>query len=293
MSNTPIKVAIHGAAGRMGQRLVALGSTDEECKSSRRWIRLKHPQLGRDAGVARAGCRTDRRSAGGTLDVPVDVVIDFSTPGGADGDLGDCVWRRRLPLVVATTGLDAEQQDSGRSSGAENSAALVAEHEPGGEPGDEAGGGRRAALKDHPSGADVEIIERHHRFKEDAPSGTALKFGEIIADEMGQTKQQHGREGRPGKRPHDEIGYHAVRTGDNPGEHTIDLRPAGRDAGTDASGASNRDCYAHGALAAAKFLARQAGQAVRDATIVLGTVEFASWFCCTADNRTRNDHGQM
>ena len=72
-----------------------------------------------------------------------------------------------------------------------------------------------------PSGVDVEIIERHHRFKEDAPSGTALKFGEIVAEAMGQTEHVHGREGRPGKRPRDEIGYHAVRTGDNPGEHTI------------------------------------------------------------------------
>ena len=54
------------------------------------------------------------------------------------------------------------------------------------------------ALKDHPSGADVEIIERHHRFKEDAPSGTALKFGEIIAAAMGQSESRHGRSGRPG-----------------------------------------------------------------------------------------------
>ena len=69
------------------------------------------------------------------------------------------------------------------------------------------------ALEEHPSGADVEIIERHHRFKEDAPSGTALKFGQLIADAMGLTKHQHGRAGRPGERPHNEIGYHAVRTG--------------------------------------------------------------------------------
>ena len=77
------------------------------------------------------------------------------------------------------------------------------------------------ALARHPSGADVEIIECHHRYKEDAPSGTALKFGEIIADAMGQTEHRHGRAGRPGKRPHDEIGYHALRAGDDPGRHTI------------------------------------------------------------------------
>ena len=109
-------------------------------------------------------------------------------------------------------------------------------------------------LKDHATGADVEIIERHHRFKEDAPSGTALKFGEIVADIMGQTNHQHGREGRPGKRPHGEIGYHAVRTGDNPGEHTIVFGLLGETLELTVR-ATNRDCYAHGALAAAKFLA--------------------------------------
>jgi len=108
------------------------------------------------------------------------------------------------------------------------------------------------SLKDRD--ADVEIIERHHRFKEDAPSGTALKFGQIVAGAMGQTEQCHGREGRPGKRPHNEIGYHAVRVGDNPGEHTIVFGMLGETIELTVR-ASNRDCYAAGALAAAKFLA--------------------------------------
>ncbi len=102
--------------------------------------------------------------------------------------------------------------------------------------------------------ADVEILERHHRFKEDAPSGTALRFGQIIADAMGQSVHRHGREGRPGPRPHGEIGYHAVRTGDNPGEHTIVFGLLGETLELTVR-ASNRDCYASGALAAARFLA--------------------------------------
>jgi 4-hydroxy-tetrahydrodipicolinate reductase len=109
------------------------------------------------------------------------------------------------------------------------------------------------ALANNPQGVDVEIIERHHRYKEDAPSGTALKFGEIVARAMGQTAARHGREGRPGKRPHSEIGYHAVRTGDNPGEHTIIFGLLGETLELTVR-ASNRDCYAHGALTAAKFL---------------------------------------
>jgi 4-hydroxy-tetrahydrodipicolinate reductase len=110
-----------------------------------------------------------------------------------------------------------------------------------------------AALKDHPRGADVEIIERHHRFKEDAPSGTALKFGELIAEVMGQSESRHGREGRPGARPHGEIGYHAVRVGDNPGEHTVIFGLLGETLELTVR-ATSRDCYAHGALAAAKYL---------------------------------------
>jgi 4-hydroxy-tetrahydrodipicolinate reductase len=108
------------------------------------------------------------------------------------------------------------------------------------------------ALVDHD--ADVEIIERHHRFKEDAPSGTALKFGELIAGEMGQTEHRHGREGRPGKRPHPEIGYHALRVGDHPGEHTVVFALLGESIELTVR-ATNRDSYALGALAAAKFLA--------------------------------------
>jgi 4-hydroxy-tetrahydrodipicolinate reductase len=109
------------------------------------------------------------------------------------------------------------------------------------------------ALKDHSSGVDVEIIERHHRYKEDAPSGTALKFGEIVAREMGQTDHVHGREGRTGQRPRQEIGYHALRVGDNVGEHTIVFGMLGETLEVTVRGQS-RDSYALGALTAAKFL---------------------------------------
>ena len=103
-------------------------------------------------------------------------------------------------------------------------------------------------------GVDVEIIERHHRFKEDSPSGTALKFGEIIAGEMGQQRHVHGREGRVGQRPQDEIGYHALRTGDHVGEHTIVFGMIGETIDLTVRG-QTRDSYAYGALAAARFLA--------------------------------------
>ncbi|MGE0605821.1 MAG: 4-hydroxy-tetrahydrodipicolinate reductase [Pirellulales bacterium] len=246
-----IKVAIHGAAGRMGQRLVALAAADKELQVVAAVESEKHPRLGEDAGSV-AGVRQLGVQLSSALTVPIDVVIDFSVPTGAETILQSCL-RQKIPLVIATTGFDARQKAliqksaetipllwSPSMSLAVNLAMKLA-----------AVAG--TALADDPSGVDVEIIERHHRFKEDAPSGTALKFGEIIAGVMGQTGQAHGRSGRPGERPHGEIGYHAVRTGDNPGEHTIIFGMLGETLEI-AVRASNRDCYAHGALAAAKFL---------------------------------------
>ncbi len=106
------------------------------------------------------------------------------------------------------------------------------------------------ALKNVPQGVDVEIIERHHRYKEDSPSGTALKFGDLVAQEMGLSEHVHGREGQCGARTRNEIGYHAVRTGDDPGQHTIIFGMLGETIELRVA-ASNRDCYAQGALAAA------------------------------------------
>jgi len=252
MADEPIRIAVHGAAGRMGQRLIALGSADDELKIAAALESPGHPKLGEDAGVI-ARLRPMGVPLSAKLTEPVDVVIDFSIPAGTMAILKTCL-EKSIPLVVATTGLD-EQQEAAVSEAAKKIAILSS-------PSmsltvnlamrlSELAG---RALAEHPSGADVEIIERHHRFKEDAPSGTALKFGEIIADAMGISQHQHGREGRLGARPHDEIGYHAVRIGDNPGEHTVIFGLLGETLELTVR-ASNRDCYAHGALAAAKFLA--------------------------------------
>ena len=250
----PLAIAINGAAGRMGQRLVALGHADPELKIVAALESAAQPRLGEDAGVV-AGIGAIGVPLSSTLHAAVEAMIDFSTPEGTDAVLTLC-QTRQIPLVLATTGLEQRQrahvEQAARTipllwapsmSLAVNLAMKLSQV-------------AAAALKDHASGADVEIIERHHRFKEDAPSGTALKFGELIAEIMGQTRQQHGRHGRPGKRPHGEIGYHALRTGDNPGEHTIVFGMLGETLELTVR-ASNRDCYAHGALAAAKFVARQ------------------------------------
>lgn len=246
------RIAIHGAAGRMGLRLIALGHQDPELALTAAIDSPQHPMQGQDVGVV-AGLGPIGLTLGSELPDQVQVVIDFSVPAAAESITRVC-QQRRIPLVMATTGLEPSQQDLVRAAAATTAVVwapsmslavnltmrLV----------------QMAAqvLKDHSQGVDVEIVERHHRFKVDSPSGTALKFGQIIADAMGQTRHVHGREGQIGQRPRDEIAYHAIRVGDNPGEHTILFGMLGESIEFNVR-ATNRDCYALGALAAAKFIA--------------------------------------
>lgn len=250
-----LKLGVNGAAGRMGQRVVALASADKDLKVAAAYEWSGSDKLGQDAGEL-AGVGKLHAPLTAEIVEHIDVVIDFSTPDGCMYILKHCA-ERSIPLVVATTGLTAAQKAAveeaaqvtpilmapSMSLAVNIAMKLVAE----------AG----KALKDHSSGVDVEIIERHHRYKEDAPSGTALKFGEIIACEMGQTNHIHGREGRTGQRPHNEIAYHALRVGDNVGEHTIVFGLLGETLEVTVKGQS-RDSYAAGALTAAKYLATQA-----------------------------------
>lgn len=236
-------LAINGACGRMGQRLVTLAQEEPDLKVVAAVDAAGHPQLGQDAcGVVVTGEIP--------LSVRIDCAIDFSSPAGTLAILKTCV-DRRIPLVVATTGHDHAQRNEIQAA-AHHTAVLyspslslvvnllfkltrlTAE-----------------ALKG--KGFDVEVIERHHRYKKDAPSGTAAQFAKIVQEEMGQTRIAYGREGLIGERPHDEIGVHSIRAGDNVGEHTIVFSTLGETLELVHKGFS-RDSYARGALLAAKFL---------------------------------------
>ena len=238
----------------MGQRLVALANDDPELAVVAGLEVATHPELGSDAGRL-AGLSSIGVPLSSKLEVPADCVIDFSIPEAIPQVVELC-RECQLPLVMATTGLTEIQKQLVASLAEQlpvvwapsmslavnltmKLATLAAE-----------------ALKDCPGGADVEIIERHHRFKKDAPSGTALRFGELIANVMGQTEVAHGRDGQVGERPPNEIGYHALRVGENPGEHTIVFGMLGESIELTVR-ASNRDCYALGALAAAKYIVQQ------------------------------------
>ncbi len=246
-----MKIALNGAAGRMGQRLIVCGTAEPDCQIVAAVDCASHPKIGSDAGQ-NAGIDAIGVPLSSELptDIIPDAVIDFSQPAGMEQMLKICV-ERKIPAVIATTGLSAEQiaqiDEAAKvipivfapnmSMGvnvcmklAQIAARALAEHD-----------------------ADVEILERHHRFKKDSPSGTALKIGELVAKEMNISSFRHGREGIVGERPHNEIAYHAIRTGDNPGEHTAVFGMMGETLEVTVR-CSSRDGYAKGAYAAARFL---------------------------------------
>jgi 4-hydroxy-tetrahydrodipicolinate reductase len=179
-----------------------------------------------------------------------DVVIDFSAPA-ATAALAPIAAAHRTALVSGTTGIDADVRaalaraaeripvlwEPNMSLGVHILSDLVAK--------------AVAALGQW----DIEIVETHHRAKVDAPSGTALRLAEVAARaRAGASRLVHGREGKPGARPNDEIGMHALRGGDIIGDHVVHLFGGGERLEL-THRATSRDVFAHGALRAARFIA--------------------------------------
>jgi 4-hydroxy-tetrahydrodipicolinate reductase len=245
-------IGVNGACGRMGQRIIQLAHEDQELVLGAALEAPGHPQQGRDIGeVAGLGKLGVPVRSDVPPDLVLNVVIDFSLPEGTMAVLPLCL-RRRLPLVVATTGHSAAQRAEIEAA-AHQTAVLYA-------PNLSLAVNllmklvRQAAQALRDKDFDVEILEQHHRFKKDAPSGTALHLARIVQEAMGQTQLRHGREGPVGERPRQEIGVHAVRVGDQVGEHSIVFSTLGETLEL-THRAHARDCYARGALQAAKFLA--------------------------------------
>ncbi len=255
---TRTSVGINGAAGRMGQRLLHLAHADPGLTIGAALEYAGHPALGRDAGeLAGLGEIKVPLVSEPAVNQRLDVMIDFSTPEGTMKVLPLCL-QHSWPLVVATTGHTAAQK-ADIEEAAHDIAVLYSPNmslvvnvlfEL----------VRQAAQCLHGKDFDVEILERHHRYKKDSPSGTALRFAQIVQEVMGQQQIRHGREGIVGERPTSEIGVHAIRGGDNVGEHTIIFTTLGETLELVHKGHS-RDSYAKGALLAARFLAgRPAGR---------------------------------
>lgn len=251
-------IGVNGACGRMGQRIIQLAHQDKSLTIGAALEATGHPEQSRDigevAGIGLVGVKVLPTVA---VEQRLDAIIDFSLPAGTMAVLPLCL-ERKIPLVVATTGHTPEQRAEIEAA-AHHTAILMA-------PNMSLAVNVLMKLVQQAAGIlknydfDVEIIERHHRFKKDSPSGTALHFTRIVQEAMGQTEVRHGREGLVGERPHHEIGVHAIRVGDNVGEHDIIFSTLGETLEL-SHRAHARDCYARGALQAAKFLAnRPAGR---------------------------------
>lgn len=253
MSESTTTVAIHGAAGRMGRRLVALAMADPQLRLGAAVEMVGHAQLDEDAGElageGRAGVAiSDQLPSDG-----VDVVIDFSLPTAFRGVLRGCV-DAGAAMVVGTTGLTDE--DHRLIDEAAGSIAVLQA------PNMSLGVNLLFALagqvaKQLGDDYDIEITETHHRYKKDAPSGTALGIAEAICGATGKDMNAdvvYDRHGDDVPRERGQIGVHALRLGDVVGRHTASFATLGEELQLTHI-ASSRDVFARGALTAAKWLA--------------------------------------
>ncbi|MDR1662424.1 MAG: 4-hydroxy-tetrahydrodipicolinate reductase [Azoarcus sp.] len=251
---TPIRVAIAGASGRMGRTLLEAVFKDENIVLAAAFDRPDSPAIGRDAGeFAGVASGVAVGDDAGEAIAAADCLIDFTRPEGTLAHLAHAV-RLGRSVVIGATGFDA----AGKTAIAEAARRVPIVFAP-----NMAVGVNvvfrllDVAAKILGDDYDVEIIEAHHRFKVDAPSGTALRMGEIVARSLGRDLMEcavYGREGLVGERKAGAIGFSAIRGGDVVGDHTALFAGIGeRIEITHKSG--NRMPYALGSLRAARFLA--------------------------------------
>ena len=251
---TPCRVAVAGASGRMGRMLIEAIRASDDCVLSGALDVAASPAIGSDAtaflGHA-SGVAITADIAAGLKNA--DVLIDFTRPEGTLAHLAVCS-QLGVKVVIGTTGFSDEQK-AAIAQFAESSAIVMA-------PNMSVGVNvtlklLQMAAKAMATGYDIEIIEAHHRHKVDAPSGTALKMGEVIADAMGRDLKEcavYAREGVTGERDPSSIGFATIRGGDIVGDHTVLFAGIGeRIEITHKS--SSRATYAQGSLRAVRFLA--------------------------------------
>lgn len=265
-----VNVTVFGAAGRMGQRLVALTASDPELNLSGAVDWEGSPAQGKDAGTV-AGVDALGVTIGSDIAGVLggtDVVIDFSATQVVVDNAKTVVGAGKK-LVIGTTGLSDDEK-----------AELTALADSGGHivfaPNMSVGvnllfklAGETAKILG--SDYNIEIVEMHHNLKKDAPSGTAERLGEVVAEARGLSYANdtaHGREGLIGERPVDEIGMHSLRGGDVVGDHTVIFATNGERIELTHK-ASSRDTFAKGALRAAKFI-NTADPGMYDMAEVLG-----------------------
>lgn len=255
MSRAPIAVAVYGASGRMGRSILGLLFADEAARVVAAIDRPEHSALGQDvASLLGRATATGVKLASLTADAlnSAQVVIDFTTPASTRMLLEHCA-KLRLAAVVGTTGMDRECERA--LAGLCEVAPVVAA------PNYSIGVSvlmDLAARAAHLLGPeyDLEIVEMHHKHKVDAPSGTALRLGQVVAKARGLDPSAallHARSGQVGPRRDGEIGVLALRGGDVVGDHTLVIAGPGERLEL-THRAHNRELFAHGAVRAAHWV---------------------------------------
>ncbi len=246
-----IRVGLSGVSGRMGQMLLKAVTAADDMVLAAAVEHKGSKSVGEDAGapsgIASGVAVTDDPEAIRGCDV----LIDFSRPEAADGYLPVCT-AAHVPVVIGTTGFSAEGKKALEEAG-EKTPVLLA---PNTSVGVNAVFQLIAEAARLMPGLDVEIVEMHHKFKADAPSGTALEMGRQVARARGQNFDEVAvlsREGRTGPRKDGTIGFAALRGGDVVGDHTVIFAGTGERVEI-SHRSTTREGYAQGALAAARFL---------------------------------------
>ena len=245
------KLIVCGAAGRMGKRILSLAVEAGEFDIIAAIERQDHPDIGKDAGLV-AGMQPINIELGSTYPDGSDVVIDFSQPAAADKTIDYCT-ESGTALVLGTTGLSDEQRRNLKAA-AQTVPIVYATNMSVGMNVLFSLVGKVAAMLGEEY--DIEIIEQHHRFKKDAPSGSALTLAENICTATGREfpgSLVHGRSGKDALRKRGTIGVHAIRAGDITGIHSVTFGTLGEKLTLNHT-AHSRDTFARGALCAAKWL---------------------------------------
>ncbi|WP_151636568.1 4-hydroxy-tetrahydrodipicolinate reductase [Noviherbaspirillum aerium] len=250
----PLKIAVAGASGRMGRMLIETIQNADDAVLAGALDLPGAPGLGADAAAflgKPANVSIESDLARGLANA--EFLIDFTRPEGTLKHLEYCA-AHGIKMIIGTTGFD-EAGKAAIAAAAEKTAVVFA-------PNMSVGVNvtlklLQMAAKSFSHGYDIEIIEAHHRHKVDAPSGTAIKMGEVIAESLGRDLKDvavYAREGVTGERDPSSIGFATIRGGDIVGDHTVLFAGIGeRIEITHKS--SSRLSYAHGSLRAARFLA--------------------------------------
>jgi 4-hydroxy-tetrahydrodipicolinate reductase len=248
-----INIAIAGSSGRMGRTLIEVISQAPDMRLSAALDRAGSPFLGKDAGeLIGAACGTPITDSFDAL-VGAHALIDFTRPEGTLAHIAYC-RAKKINLVIGTTGFTSEQKQTIVEASRDIGIVFA--------PNMSVGVNIVFKLLEQAAqvlneGYDIEIIEAHHRHKVDAPSGTALRLGEVVATATGRNLADcaiYGREGVTGERNPATIGFSTIRGGDIVGDHTVLFAGTGERIEISHK-ASSRATFAMGALRAARFLA--------------------------------------